>query len=459
MKKYTGFDKFQKYQIRKGIKENIDVSIYANPNFTWDQMEQIRMALKAGFDVTSWTVELTSLEMENIRLGKNILIEEENTNQNKKVEIDSAENLFIKEMVEVTSTTEELEKNEFEASVNDTVEDEILIVEDNDDDINSIEHLQVDHTDLGIAEGVLLVDVKIDTEDSVEEEISEVVTAHVESTNVELANTETTEVEKIGNKPLPLVLHKSNKKKIKRKAGLIIITCTILLIGIVALINYWPKIQGLTQRLDLELTVDSTEIEKDSQFIAGKYLSTYTQSEDIKLVLPTLDTNELGTFQLVYQISNNYKQIDKILIVNIVDTKAPIISLNAESVTINKSKDTFDCQAYLEGAKDSVDGDLTNEVQCSNSLDIAKDQQTVEYFVFDKSGNKGIVSLIVNFKKEVEVTSTNKPVSTPKPAEVQYIEPTISSNEGPTTYYYEESWSSGGSYEVDSNVTVTFENE
>ena len=32
-------------QIRLGLKDNLDVSVYANPEFDWDQMKQIRLKM------------------------------------------------------------------------------------------------------------------------------------------------------------------------------------------------------------------------------------------------------------------------------------------------------------------------------------------------------------------------------------------------------------------------------
>ncbi len=40
------FDDDQMRQIRKGLEKELDVSIYANPEFNWEQMEQIRLDLE-----------------------------------------------------------------------------------------------------------------------------------------------------------------------------------------------------------------------------------------------------------------------------------------------------------------------------------------------------------------------------------------------------------------------------
>jgi hypothetical protein len=50
-KKYKWADKYQLKEILKGIKEKLDVSIYAKPVFNYIQMEIIRWGLEDGLDV------------------------------------------------------------------------------------------------------------------------------------------------------------------------------------------------------------------------------------------------------------------------------------------------------------------------------------------------------------------------------------------------------------------------
>ena len=42
---FEQFDLFQKKEILKGLENKLDVSIYANPDFNGNQMEQIRRVL------------------------------------------------------------------------------------------------------------------------------------------------------------------------------------------------------------------------------------------------------------------------------------------------------------------------------------------------------------------------------------------------------------------------------
>ena len=53
-----------------GIRKNLNVSIYANPEFTFYQMEEIRLGLENNIDVSIFSkVEFNSDQMEEIRLG------------------------------------------------------------------------------------------------------------------------------------------------------------------------------------------------------------------------------------------------------------------------------------------------------------------------------------------------------------------------------------------------------
>ena len=64
------FDEDQQVQIRIGIKSNLDVSIYANPEYSWRQMEEIRKGLKQSLDI-SWNANpsISARAMELIRWG------------------------------------------------------------------------------------------------------------------------------------------------------------------------------------------------------------------------------------------------------------------------------------------------------------------------------------------------------------------------------------------------------
>ena len=51
---FNQFDEFQKKQIRTGLEDNLNVSVYANPEFNVYQMNQIRLGLVDNLDVSKY---------------------------------------------------------------------------------------------------------------------------------------------------------------------------------------------------------------------------------------------------------------------------------------------------------------------------------------------------------------------------------------------------------------------
>ncbi len=64
------YQKAQNQEIKLGIEEGLDVSVYSNPEFNWLQMEQIRMGLKDKVDVSVYANPANNYEtMRQIRLS------------------------------------------------------------------------------------------------------------------------------------------------------------------------------------------------------------------------------------------------------------------------------------------------------------------------------------------------------------------------------------------------------
>lgn len=53
------YQKAQNQEIKLGKEEGLDVSLYANPQFNWLQMEQIRMGLKDKWMLPSMRIRPT----------------------------------------------------------------------------------------------------------------------------------------------------------------------------------------------------------------------------------------------------------------------------------------------------------------------------------------------------------------------------------------------------------------
>ena len=57
-------------QIRLGLENNVDVSIYAKPEYTWEQMNEIRYGLVINVDILFYAKkEFSCQKMQQIRWG------------------------------------------------------------------------------------------------------------------------------------------------------------------------------------------------------------------------------------------------------------------------------------------------------------------------------------------------------------------------------------------------------
>ena len=70
------FNKDQKEQIKLGLENNVDVSIYANPKFNWRQMREIRYGLLNGIEVSIYlNPEFNRYQMQEIRNGLELILD------------------------------------------------------------------------------------------------------------------------------------------------------------------------------------------------------------------------------------------------------------------------------------------------------------------------------------------------------------------------------------------------
>ena len=68
--KVHDFDDLQMEEIRLGLTDGLDVSVYAKHEFDSEQMSEIRLGLADGLDVSVYAKpELSWKQMEEIRLG------------------------------------------------------------------------------------------------------------------------------------------------------------------------------------------------------------------------------------------------------------------------------------------------------------------------------------------------------------------------------------------------------
>ena len=67
---FNQFNKSLQEEILEGLKANLDISIYAKPEFVWYKMYQIRLGLLSNIDVSIYAkLEYNGYQMEQIRFG------------------------------------------------------------------------------------------------------------------------------------------------------------------------------------------------------------------------------------------------------------------------------------------------------------------------------------------------------------------------------------------------------
>lgn len=68
-KKKFEFDTKQKLIIREGLKENLDVKIYANPNYSDELMAELKRGIEHGLDLRKYIKDYDCQQINEIRLG------------------------------------------------------------------------------------------------------------------------------------------------------------------------------------------------------------------------------------------------------------------------------------------------------------------------------------------------------------------------------------------------------
>lgn len=178
------------------------------------------------------------------------------------------------------------------------------------------------------------------------------------------------------------------------------ILVTLFLLSII--IFYGSKFIDLfSNNLYINLITDEITLEVGETFNAESYIQEYSESEDIVIELPSVNTTQIGIYQAEYLISNEYRTKRVTLTVNVVDTTAPTLTLTTDTVTITQG-DSFVCALYYE-VGDNYDNNVS--VSCSPLEDnIGEHEITIT--ATDTSGNTTEITLIVVIE-EKEITTSN----------------------------------------------------
>ena len=169
----------------------------------------------------------------------------------------------------------------------------------------------------------------------------------------------------------------------------------VILIGIFFVIE--AVIPGLRANLEFELSQDEITMKAGDQFIPQNYVKYVTEDESIYIIYPNLDTSVAGQYKLQYVATNNFKNVKRYLVVNVLDDIGPSIILTDEEILLvrGRDEDSYDPMKYVKAVEDNVDEDLQPEV---SELDWDKDEQILIYSVTDTSGNEATAELPVRIE-------------------------------------------------------------
>ena len=129
----------------------------------------------------------------------------------------------------------------------------------------------------------------------------------------------------------------------------------------------------------------------------------------------TVNADQLGTYELRYSVSDSSGNTEEVVrTVEVIDTTKPVITLQGDTHTTHEAKTTFTDPGAT--AVDSFDGDLTESIQVSGTVNVDQlGTYELRYSVSDSSGNTA------EEVRTVEVVDTTKPVITLLGDQTMYV--------------------------------------
>ena len=240
-----------------------------------------------------------------------------------------------------------------------------------------------------------------------------------------------------------------DKKKVS-KLLIIIIIC----LGIVILLLLFGLLFVPSIKLKGNKVVEISYNEKYNEAgVKAKYMFKDI-SKKVKIT-GTVDTSKIGTYEIKYSVKEGLINKTKVRKVNVVDKKAPIISLEGDTDVIICPNKKYKEAGF--SAVDEYDGDLTDKVE------INEQDKDITYTVSDKSGNKD--TKVRNFErvdKENPVINLNGNSTTYVTINTKFSEPGYKATDNCDEDITDKVKTSGsvdtskeGTYEIKYNVTDT----
>lgn len=182
--------------------------------------------------------------------------------------------------------------------------------------------------------------------------------------------------------------HTSNKFVIQ------IVILFLLICIFVGLHLIIPKIE-LNGEEKIEISYHDTYVEQGA---TAKYFQ--QDLTDRIEITSAVDTNKIGTYEVIYKVNYSFYTVKKKRIVEVVDKEKPTITLEGDTEVNICPNSEFKEIGYQ--AIDEYDGDITEKVK------IKKEKDRWIYSVKDSSGNTTSISRILHEKDEEAPTITLK---------------------------------------------------
>ncbi len=275
--KNRGLNTMQLHQVKLGYDNGLteeQIEIYAKPKFNWYQMEQIRLGLEAGMDVTIYAQEnIPSEEMEHIR-----------------------------------------QKNEINADYQSKVKEETKL------------------------------------------------------------------------------LKKENKtKSVILTLGSLGILFLLIVIALGALIG-WNRIELMFDTIHLSLKTKEITVNYGESLNVMNLVDVFDERYVLKVTPENIDTSSVDTIDVIFQQTNGLNTKTEKCTVNVVDQLPPVLTLKETEIY----EDSFaGCKTLIETAEDEVDGDLYEQVVCSDEYEFVDDVAVVNYSLKDAAGNEAKAQLTI----------------------------------------------------------------
>ena len=190
---------------------------------------------------------------------------------------------------------------------------------------------------------------------------------------------------------------KKNKNFIK---GIIVILCLSIISGIVVFHYLAPRINVYQREVNVNIYSD---------YIDNNYYATYLNNDisDKVIVDGIVDTNNMGSYKLTYNLKEGFFNVNKEVIVNVIDSVAPTIELKGDKEYKVCSIDKFEDPGYM--VYDNYDKELDDKVKKE-----VKDDKII-YEVKDSSNNIG------KSVRNIIITDDEKPIITLNGSNPQYV--------------------------------------